>query len=134
MVHSNGKVRVAVLFGGQSDEHDVSLRSALTIMGALDPGRYEIVPIGITREGRWLGWEREPDVVAQRIAETLGFPCFTKPADLGSSVGITKIHGPEELVPGMDAAARYDRKLIVEQGVDARELEISVLGNDDPIA
>lgn len=247
MVHSNGKVRVAVLFGGQSDEHDVSLRSALTIMGALAGDKYEIVPIGITREGRWLAggdpiaqltatsplfaladgarasvpaqvdlgvepggalpavlsgdidvvfpvlhgpmgedgtvqgmlelanvpyvgagvlgsavamdkaiaktilaqaglpqvpwlsvlrrdWEQEPDVVAQRIAETLGFPCFTKPANLGSSVGISKVHGPEELAAGMDAAARHDRKLIVEKGVDARELEISVLGNDDPIA
>jgi D-alanine-D-alanine ligase len=247
MVYRNGKVRVAVLFGGQSDEHDVSLRSALTIMSALDPGKYEIVPIGITREGRWLAggdpiaqltaasplfaladgshasapaaidpgvepggalpavlsgdvdvvfpvlhgpmgedgtvqgmlelanvpyvgagvlgsavamdkavaktllaqaglpqvpwlsvlrrdWERKPDVVVQCVAETLGFPCFTKPANLGSSVGIAKIHGPEELAAGLDAAARYDRKLIVEKGVDARELEISVLGNDDPIA
>src|SRR5215217_5378583 len=53
-VHPNGKVRVAVLFGGQSDEHDVSLRSALTVMGALDPARYEVVPIGITRDGSWL--------------------------------------------------------------------------------
>src|SRR5215212_5057178 len=49
-----GKVRVAVLFGGQSSEHDVSLRSAETVMGALDPERYEVVPIGITREGHWL--------------------------------------------------------------------------------
>src|ERR671919_892396 len=49
-----GKVRVAVLFGGQSSEHDVSLRSAETVMGALDPDRYEVIPIGITREGRWL--------------------------------------------------------------------------------
>ena len=49
-----GKVRVAVLFGGQSSEHDVSLRSAETVMGALDPDRYEVVPVGITREGRWL--------------------------------------------------------------------------------
>jgi D-alanine-D-alanine ligase len=247
-VHPNGRVRVAVLFGGQSDEHDVSLRSALTIMGALDPAKYDIVPIGITREGRWLAggdpmaqltatsplfalpsgeqpaadasgddagveaggalpavlagdvdvifpvlhgpmgedgtvqgmfelagvpyvgagvlgssvamdkavaktilaqaglpqgpwlsvlrkeWEREPDRIALRVAEELGFPCFTKPANLGSSVGIAKIHGPEELAAGMDEAARYDRKLIVERGVDARELEISVLGNDDPIA
>jgi D-alanine-D-alanine ligase len=246
-IHPNGKVRVAVLFGGQSAEHDVSLRSALTIMGALDPTRYDVVPIGITREGRWLAggdpvaqltatsplfalpdgshaavpdqldpgveasgalpavlggdvdvifpvlhgpmgedgtvqgmlelanvpyvgagvlgsavamdkivaktllaqagvpqvpwlgvlrrdWEREPDAVAQRIADTLGFPCFTKPANLGSSVGIAKIHGPAELAAGMDAAARHDRKIIVEKGVNARELEISVLGNDDPIA
>src|SRR5215213_5922648 len=49
-----GKVRVAVLFGGQSSEHDVSLRSAETVIGALDPDRYEVVPVGITREGRWL--------------------------------------------------------------------------------
>ena len=49
-----GKVRVAVLFGGQSSEHDVSLRSAETVMGALDPDRYEVIPVGITREGRWV--------------------------------------------------------------------------------
>lgn len=239
------RVRVAVLFGGQSDEHDVSLRSALTIIDALDPTRYDVIPIGITREGRWLAggdpiaqltahsplfalgdgtrpqvetdpgveaggalpavlagdvdvifpvlhgpmgedgtvqgmlelanvpyvgagvlgsavamdkaiaksllaqaglpqipwlgvlrkeWERDPDAVARRVADHLGFPCFTKPANLGSSVGISKIHGPEELAAGLDAAARFDRRLIIEKGVDGRELEIAVLGNDDPIA
>lgn len=246
-VYRPGKIRVAILFGGQSDEHDVSLRSALTVMGALDPSKYEVIPIGITRDGRWLAgndpmgqltassplfaisdgsaprtvpiddpgvepgsalpavlagdvdvifpvlhgpmgedgtvqgmlelanlpyvgsgvlgsavamdktmaktvlaqaglpqvpwlnvlrrdWEREPDRIAQRVAETLGFPCFTKPANLGSSVGIVKVHGPEELTAAMNEAARFDRRLIVEKGVDARELEISVLGNDAPIA
>ena len=245
-----GKVRVAVLFGGQSDEHDVSLRSAQTVLRALDPAKYEAVEIGITREGRWLAgndpmkqlparsplfqlgsgevagapptaeqpgeevslpaalpaslaegvdvvfpvlhgpkgedgtvqgllelaglpyvgagvlgsavamdkamaktvlaqagipqapwrlvtraeWHRDPAGVAAAIADELGYPCFAKPANLGSSVGISKIHGPEELVAAMDLAAHFDRRIVVEAGVDARELEVSVLGNDDPIA
>ena len=247
-MHPNGRVRVAVLFGGQSEEHDVSLRSAQTVIGALDPTKYEIVPVGITRDGRWLAggdpmrrltavsplfalapgtrepiptdpstdavepaaalptvlngevdvvfpvlhgpmgedgtvqgmlelaglpyvgagvlgsavamdkaiakmilaqaglpqapwlsvlrrdWECEPDRVASEVAERLGFPCFTKPANLGSSVGISKVHDPSELAAGMAEAGRYDRKIVVERGIDARELEVSVLGNDDPIA
>jgi D-alanine-D-alanine ligase len=244
----NGRRRVLVLFGGQSGEHDVSLRSAQTVMRALDPDRYEIVPVGITRDGRWLtggdpmaaltaesplfalgggatagtngsappqanvaaaalpavmsgqidvvfpvlhgpmgedgtiqgmlelsgipyvgsgvlgsavamdkaiaktilaqagirqvpwltvlrrDWERDPDAVAVRIADELGFPCFTKPANMGSSVGIAKAHNADELANSIAIAARYDRRIVVEKGIDARELEISVLGNDEPIA
>lgn len=250
---NNARIRVALLFGGQSEEHDVSLRSALTVMGALDPAKYEVVPIGITRDGNWLSggdpihqltahsplfalesgqqsdgdeshgalassvsneiaaaagpavlsggvdvvfpvlhgprgedgtvqgllelanlpyvgsgvlgsavamdkamakvvlqqagipqgpwelvnradWRRDPGAVGTRIEERLGYPCFTKPANLGSSVGITKVHGPDELPAAMDAAAHLDRRIVVEKGLDARELEISVLGNDSPIA
>jgi D-alanine-D-alanine ligase len=241
----NGKVRVAVLFGGQSSEHDVSLRSAETVMRGLDPERYSVVPIGITREGQWvtggdpfaaltatsplfaladgsapvaegvagesatsavpalfsegvdvvfpvlhgpmgedgtvqgmleltgvpyvgagvLGsalamdkamaktvlaqeglpqvpwrlvsrkeWERDPDVVIEWVGEILGFPCFVKPANMGSSVGVVKAHGPSELPAAIDEACRFDRRVLIEQGIDARELEISVLGNDEPIA
>lgn len=250
MGEQNGrKIRVAVLFGGQSAEHDVSLRSAQTVIGALDKDRYEVTQIGITREGRWLAggepmaaltavspmflnataenghaanghlpaidpnapmtfppdvsdgvdvvfpvlhgpfgedgtvqgmleltglpyvgsgvlgsavamdkimtktvltqagipqlpwvqvprkeWEREPEAWEKLIGERLGFPCFTKPANLGSSVGISKAHGPEELHDAMANAAHYDRKIVVEKGVDGREIELSVMGNDDPIA
>ncbi|HEU5432518.1 MAG TPA: D-alanine--D-alanine ligase family protein [Thermomicrobiales bacterium] len=244
----NGKTRIAVVFGGQSGEHDVSLRSAQTIMGALDPDRYDIIPVGITRDGRWLSggdpfarltassplfalpggangvapetkapapveresdlpagvleaidvvfpvlhgprgedgtiqgmlelagipyvgtgvlgsavamdkamaktilaqagipqapwllisqrdWRENPADVAARIAATLGFPCFVKPANMGSSVGISKVHGSEELDAAMTLAAGYDRRIVVEAGLDARELELAVLGNDDPIA
>ncbi|MBA2277501.1 MAG: D-alanine--D-alanine ligase [Chloroflexia bacterium] len=247
----NRKLRIAVLFGGRSDEHDVSLRSAQTVIGALDPARYEVVPIGITRRGRWLSggdpmtaltsvspmfggedaassetgealgplavreqsapmtlppgategidvvfpvlhgpmgedgtvqgmlelagvpyvgstvlgsavamdkaiaktilaqaglpqlpwltvlrkdWERDPATVEAWIGEKLGFPCFTKPANLGSSVGISKVHGPEELHGALAEAAHYDRKIVVERGVDAREIELAVLGNDGPMA
>lgn len=239
--------RVIVLFGGQSGEHDVSLRSAQTVMRALDPDKYEIVPVGITREGRWLtggdpmaaltahsplfaltdgevvaadfdsppstdpagampavmsaqidvvfpvlhgpmgedgtvqgmlelsgipyvgsgvlgsavamdkviaktilaqagipqvdwvtvlrrDWERTPDAIVAEVSEKLGFPCFTKPANMGSSVGVAKAHSADELAGCIALAARYDRRIIVERGVDARELEISVLGNDEPIA
>ncbi len=69
-----------------------------------------------------------------RIADRLGYPCFTKPANLGSSVGISKVHGPDALAAALDAAAHLDRRIVVEKGIDARELEVSVLGNDSPIA
>ncbi len=244
------KIRVAVVFGGRSGEHDVSLRSAETIMGALDPERYEIVPIGITREGEWVtggdplaeleagspffglesgaaparvssspspstagaapgmmpgtvvdtvdvvfpalhgpmgedgtvqgmlelagvpyvgsgvlgsamamdkavtkliltqaglpqlpwrlihrnDWRRDPEAIMAAIAETIGFPLFVKPANLGSSVGISKVGGAGQLAGAIDLAAHYDRRVIVEQGANAREIEMAVLGNDDPIA
>lgn len=241
------KIRVAVLFGGDSEEHDVSLRSAQTVINALDGERFETVQIGISRDGQWMtqgdpmarlaslsplfalspgsdaasaeiamteerrqtwmpadiaetidvvfpvlhgprgedgtvqgllelagipyvgsgvlgsavamdkaitktilaeydirqarwllvnrrDWRNDPAGVVTKIADELGFPCFTKPANMGSSVGVSKIADPLALAPAMDAAARLDRRIVVEQGIDARELEISVLGNDDPIA
>lgn len=245
----NRKIRVAVMFGGQSDEHDVSIRSARTVMQAIDPDRYDVVPVGITRDGQWvvqgdpldaltqasaelaldagqqtpangelhvvapvsgalsltgdgsqpidvvfpvlhgpfgedgsiqglfevagvpyvgsgvLGssvamdkamaklvlaqcgipqvpWllvhraelRDDPQAVAERVAERIGFPCFTKPANLGSSVGISRVASPEALLPALQEAAFYDRRIVVEQGVDAREIEMSVLGTEDPIA
>jgi D-alanine-D-alanine ligase len=238
------KVRVAVLFGGQSDEHDVSLRSAHTVMSALNPDEYEIVKIGITRDGAWItggdphallaaaspmfalmsgvdvapapegassalalpsiveagidivfpvlhgpmgedgtiqglfelmgvpyvgagvlgsavgmdkvtaklilaqagiaqaDWllvqrndlQRDPAVVEAKIGETLGFPCFVKPANLGSSVGVFKVHDASELPDALEQAAYYDRRIVVERGIIGRELEIAVLGNDEPRA
>ncbi len=240
----SGKVRVAVLFGGQSEEHDVSLRSAQAVIDALDSDKYEVARIGVTRTGRWLSagdplaqlasasplfalpdgaepenqsreaptgesvpavftgdvdvvfpvlhgpmgedgtvqgmlelaglpyvgsgvlgsavamdkaiaktildqaglpqipwqvvlrreWESEPTRIADWIDYKIGYPCFVKPANMGSSVGITKVHDRSELAGGMAEAGKHDRKIIVEQGVDARELEVSVLGNDEPIA
>jgi len=242
------KLRVAVIFGGRSGEHEVSLASATSIMENLDRSKYEIIPIGITKEGRWLlggeplkalqaghaeageepalvslspranrpaasgssreahsgsslavdlafpvlhgpygedgtiqgllemagvpyvgagvlasaagmdkaimkalflqkglpvvkhlvllrrEWEADPEGVMDRIEDSIGYPCFTKPANLGSSVGISKATDRAKLATALADAARYDRKLMVEQGVDAREIECSVLGNDDPIA
>lgn len=75
-------------------------------------------------------WERDPGAVAARVAQNIGFPCFVKPANLGSSVGISKVTTAAELAPGLTEAARHDRKLVVEKGVRAREIEVSVLGND----
>lgn len=240
-----GKVRVAVLFGGQSGEHDVSLRSAETVMRGLDPERYEVIPVGVTRDGRWITggdpfaaltansplfaltdgsapvgepdpastpessvpallaggvdvvfpvlhgpmgedgtvqglleltgvpyvgagvlgsslamdkamaktvlaqeglpqapwrlvsrkeWERDPEGVVAWVGEIIGYPCFVKPANMGSSVGVGKAHDPSELPAAMKQACRYDRRIVIEKGIDARELEISVLGNDEPIA
>ena len=241
------KLRVGVIFGGRSGEHEVSLRSAESVINAMDRSRYEIVPIGITKEGRWLvsgdatamlpqtvmesadqqqvailgdptrrglltldsqggqlpsqtidvvfpvlhgtygedgtiqglldmagvpyvgggvlasatgmdkivmkhlfaqagleigayewflrsGWEENPSLIIERISSHLGFPVFVKPANLGSSVGVSKARNEDELRAAINDAARYDRRLLVERAVVGREIEVSVLGNDNPIA
>jgi D-alanine-D-alanine ligase len=84
-------------------------------------------------------WEKSPRKAVAQVEAALTYPVFVKPANLGSSVGISKAHDRKELGPALDLAAKYDRKLIVEQGVGgakakARELEVAVLGNDDPKA
>jgi len=244
------KLRVGLIFGGRSGEHEVSLMSAQGVMRAIGKEKYKVVPIGITKEGRWLAsgdplkalssgtmaesnpatllaepsrrglmrldedkqgraltavqvsqldvvfpilhgpygedgtvqglleladlpyvgagvtasavgmdkalfkdimrahglpvapglvikrraWERHPAETVARIEAEIGYDCFVKPANLGSSVGISKVHSHAELQAALDEAARYDRKLLVEVAIDAREIEISVLGNDEPIA
>jgi D-alanine-D-alanine ligase len=242
------KIRVGVIFGGRSGEHEVSLASAQGIMKAIDKGKYEILPIGITKDGRWIAsgdpmkalesgltagsepvallgdpsqrglmrlegnerglvpsrlaeidvifpvlhgpygedgtvqgllelaglpyvgagvtgsalgmdklvfkdlmrvhglpvapylgikrreWERDPQAVMQRIEAAFPYPMFVKPANLGSSVGVSKVHDRTELPGALEEAASYDRKLLIEKGINAREIEVSVLGNDDPIA
>jgi D-alanine-D-alanine ligase len=79
-------------------------------------------------------WEKSPEETIRQIEQTLGYPCFVKPANLGSSVGITKAHNWDELTQGLTSAAQYDRKLMVERNVEGREVECSVLGNDEPLA
>ena len=79
-------------------------------------------------------WQANPAGVLDEIEQHLAYPIFVKPANLGSSVGISKAKDRAGLARALDEAARYDRKLIVEQGIDAREIEVSVLGNDDPVA
>jgi D-alanine-D-alanine ligase len=247
----NRRLRIGILFGGRSGEHEVSLISAASLLRALDPEKYEVIPIGITREGQWrvgatprqlaaeperllaavLGqgrsvrasadptgprlvpvepgsrsapgarldvifpvlhgtfgedgtvqglleladipyvgagvlasaagmdkdamkrlfrdaglpvvewmlllradWELNPRAWVRRIVRRLGTPLFVKPANLGSSVGISKVTSARDLPRALDLAARYDRKIIVEKGLDAREIECSVLGNDQPAA
>jgi D-alanine-D-alanine ligase len=233
-------VRVMVVFGGRSGEHEVSLASAHAITEALrKSGRHEVVPVGITREGRWISsgepmrelesraghlpdgsglevsgppasaaeklpaglgsvdvvfpvlhgpygedgtiqgmlelagvpyvgsgvlgsatgmdkptmkkifvhhnlpqvewvaftrnqWEKNRENLTEEIEGSLGYPCFVKPANLGSSVGIRKAENTPELGEAIDEAARHDRRIIVEEGIDAREVEVSVLGNEDP--
>jgi len=236
-------MRVAVVFGGQSGEHEVSLASARSIMAAMDRSRYEIIPIGIAHSGQWLtagdpmralsappsgdeatelqvlgasgrelvpgatgrafpavdvvfpvlhgpygedgtiqgllelaglpyvgcgvlasalamdkiaskeafiaaglpvpafralkrrDWEDSPDAVIADVEVALSYPMFVKPANLGSSIGISKVRTQAELRSALTEAAHYDRRLLVEQAVpNAREIECSVLGNDDPIA
>ncbi len=238
------KLRVGVIFGGRSGEHEISLLSARSVMAAMDPARYEIVPIGITHDGRWLltgdpmavltaanghetedaalvsvsrarrelvpgatgnvlppldvifpvlhgpygedgtvqgllelaglpyvgsgvlasslamdkvacktifrahglpvvafrpvkrsRWEADPDGVIADVEAHLRYPLFVKPANLGSSIGVNKARNRDQLRAALDEAARYDRKLLVEEAVpNAREIECSVLGNDEPEA
>jgi D-alanine-D-alanine ligase len=81
---------------------------------------------------RRLDWEQDPVAVHTQILRTLSLPLFVKPANLGSSVGISKVKQVEELPAALELACQYDRRLLVEQGLDCREFECSVLGNDDP--
>ena len=243
------KLRVGLLFGGRSAEHDVSVVSARSVLAALDPAKYAVVPIGIARDGRWLpdadpqrgleeqlpaaaptapaqlaggprgalarrgesedngalsplgaldvvlpilhgpngedgsiqgllqlaglpyvgcdvlssalgmdklvqkrlfryaglpivdylevrrrAWRAQPDTTVAEVEAGLAYPLFVKPANLGSSIGISKVHARGELAPALDAAARYGPRIIVEAAVPhAREIELSVLGNDEPI-
>jgi D-alanine-D-alanine ligase len=76
-------------------------------------------------------WQAEPARITRRILQTLRYPLFVKPANLGSSVGISKVHNRAELAPAINLASRYDRRIVVEQGIDAREFECGVLGNDE---
>jgi D-alanine-D-alanine ligase len=82
---------------------------------------------------RWQ-WEKEPDAVKASIEEKFAYPVFVKPATLGSSVGMTKVHNAEELGPALSFAAEYGMKILVEKSVTAREIEVAVLGNHDPKA
>jgi D-alanine-D-alanine ligase len=234
------KLRVGVLFGGRSGEHEVSLASAASVIRALDPEKYEAVPIGITKDGRWLvgggaqklladvlksgervslppdptaaslvpltptpghpsvtvdvmfpvlhgtfgedgtvqgllelaglpyvgagvlasavgmdkdvqkrlfaeaglpivpflavrrsEWERERVKVLRAIKKKFRFPLFVKPATLGSSLGMTRVKAAHELGAAIDTAAEFALKILVEKAVTAREIEVSVLGNDD---
>lgn len=201
------KLRVAVIYGGRSGEHEVSVRSARAILDGMDPEKYEKIEYFIDKEGKWLpkpilaepGAHPGIDVVfpvlhgtfgedgtvqgllelaglpyvgagvlgssvsmdkemmkrvcAERMlpvvdyvtvrrgqsdpaaaCKRLGLPVFVKPANLGSSVGISKAHTPEELEQALALAAEYDRKIIVERAILGRELECAVLGNDEPEA
>lgn len=247
-------MRVGVIFGGRSGEHEVSVRSAQAVIVAMDAKKYDVVPIAITKEGNWLSpaeatrllpeetrklladevvsdkrqpsafvgdpsnnrlikqalkiertpaqpldvvfpalhgtygedgtiqgwlemvgipyvgcgvlasscgmdkvtmkvlfreaglpickhiwflrkvWENDRQAVLRRVANQIGFPCFVKPANLGSSVGISKALNKSSLVQAIELAARYDRKVIVEEGLDAREIECGVMGNELPVA
>ena len=241
MAIPNKRLRIGVLFGGRSGEHEVSLASAASVIRGLDPTKYEPVPIGITKEGHWrigvgaqkmlpevlrggdpvmmtadptdaslmplkgggagqhldvifpvmhgtfgedgtiqglldlaglpfvgagvLGsaigmdkdvakrllqvakipvvpwitvhrhdWEKNPKQVQRAIESKFKYPVFVKPATLGSSVGMTKVHSRAELAPALNLAAEFAMKILVEKAMVAREIEVSVLGNHDPKA
>jgi D-alanine-D-alanine ligase len=202
------KTRVAVIYGGRTGEHEISHRSAKSIIEALDAGKYQVLHYVISKQGKWSprpilpepGGNPEVDVafpvlhgtfgedgtvqglleladlpyvgagvlassismdkeMMKRVASERGlpvveyavvhpgrgaelegicsrfqFPMFVKPANLGSSVGISKARNCEELKTAVDLASSYDRKVIVERGIVGREFECAVLGNDDPVA
>jgi len=201
------KLRVAVVYGGRSGEHEISIRSAKSILAGLDPAKYEKIEYFIDKEGKWSprpilpepGAQADIDVVfpvlhgtfgedgtvqgllemadlpyvgagvmassvsmdkemmkrvcmermlpvvdyaivtrdrqdLEEIQKKLPFPLFVKPANLGSSVGISKVRSCEELKAAVATAAEYDRKIIVERGIIGRELECAVLGNENPVA
>ena len=79
-------------------------------------------------------WNADRQQVIARVKRELGFPCFVKPANLGSSVGVSRATNKDTLIGAIDLAARYDRKIIVEEALDAREIECAILGNDEPQA
>ncbi len=79
-------------------------------------------------------WEQNKEHIFRKIENEIGYPCFVKPANLGSSLGISKVHNRQDLSPAINEAAKYDRKIIVEENIDGREIEVAVLGNDDPRA
>jgi D-alanine-D-alanine ligase len=202
------KKRVAVIYGGRSGEHEVSLRSAKSIIDAMDAEKYKAIHYLISKEGKWSPRPLVPEPngnagidvvfpvlhgtfgedgtlqglleladlpyvgagvlasaasmdkeVMKRLAKERGlpvvdyqvfssrnlndidgicskfdFPVFVKPANLGSSVGISKVHNCADLKSALELAASFDRKVIVERGIVGREFECSVLGNEDPIA
>jgi len=248
------KLRVGVIFGGRSGEHEVSIRSARAVIESIDRKKYDVLPIAISKEGKWLPpaeaakllplsahsflpadfaaqgrgdvailgdpsqqglislsatsrplareeldvvfsvlhgpfgedgtvqgllemanipyvgcgvlasacgmdkvamkllfrqaglpvgeylwflrsqWLSNPASVARRVGRDIGFPCFVKPANLGSSVGVSKAIDKTALIDSVNLAARYDRKILVEAALDAREIECAVIGNDEPRA
>ena len=197
------KTRVAVIYGGRSGEHEVSLRSAKSIIDAMDPEKYKILHFVISQEGKWsprpivpeprsnpeidvvfpvlhgtfgedgtiqgllelaelpyvgagvlassasmdkevmkrLAKERGLPVVDYFVVPECGslkfdldFPKFVKPANLGSSVGISKVQNEREMMAAIELARSYDRKVIVERGITGREFECAVLGNNSPVA
>jgi D-alanine-D-alanine ligase len=201
------KLRVAVVYGGRSGEHEVSIRSARAIMDGMDPAKYERIEYFIDQQGKWSpgpilpepGAHPDIDVVFPVLHGTFGedgtvqglleladlpyvgagvlgssvsmdkdmmkrvclermlpvvdyvtitretpdplnacqhllFPIFVKPANLGSSVGISKARNREELAAAIALAGQYDRKIIVERGIQGREFECAVLGNEAPVA
>jgi D-alanine-D-alanine ligase len=241
MTQEKKRLRIGILFGGRSGEHEVSLASAASVIRGLDPDKYEAVPIGITKEGHWLigsaaqkmlpevlkggqrvmmtadptdaalvpldrsgggtrldvvfpvmhgtygedgtiqglldlaglpfvgagvlgsaigmdkdvakrllqvakipvvpwiavqraDWERHPKEIQKAVEKKFKYPLFVKPATLGSSVGMTKVHSREELAPALNLAAEFAMKILVERCMVGREIEVSVLGNHDPKA
>ena len=249
-----GKIKIGVIFGGRSGEHEISIRSAQTVIEQIDKNKFEVVPVAISKKGRWLNpfeslallpasvhgnfdqtsenfrggkiallgdtaykgltklestdrqtkfaaldvvfpvlhgtfgedgtiqgllemadipyvgcgvlasacgmdkvfmkslfrdsdlpmckyvwflraeWERNTDAVVNQIEAKLGYPCFVKPANLGSSVGVSKATDEVSLVKAIKLAAQYDRKIIVEENLDMREIECAVIGNETPRA
>src|SRR5439155_951948 len=141
------RLRVAVVYGGRSGEHEVSLRSAAAVIAHLDVQRYEVVPVAIDKEGRWRTGPDSLDVLERAQRDLAPLPphgsdvtlvppptCGVKPANLGSAVGITKVKQAAALADAVAEAGAYDAKVVIEAAVRAREFECAVLGNEEPEA
>src|ERR687887_75271 len=143
------RFRVAVLAGGRSSEHEISLASARSVLESLDLANVPYVGAGVTASALCMDKDlfkkvmRESGIRVARsvtlrphdeVVNPFGFPAFVKPARLGSSVGITKAHDEEELRAGVELAFRHDEKILIEEFQDGVEVEVGVLGNLDPIA
>jgi D-alanine-D-alanine ligase-like ATP-grasp enzyme len=137
---SSRKIRVGILFGGRSAEHEVSLQSAKNIIDAIDASKYEVALIGIHKKGRWHRNEESRFLLATTQSQPPELPGSDENLALvagkqhGSSVGIHKVKKPQGFEAALHEAFTYDNKLLIEECIDGREIECSVLGNDNPIA
>jgi D-alanine-D-alanine ligase len=105
---------------------DKALMKAVFRQSGLPEPDYQVVM-------RWQ-WQKDKEEIIEEVEKRFSYPCFVKPANLGSSIGISKARSREELIKSIDGAARFDRKILIEEAIDGREIECSVLGNDEPIA
>src|SRR5206468_1328772 len=145
------RLKVAILAGGRSSEHEISLASARSVLESLDPVEYDVVTVatGVAASALCMDKDlfkkvlRDSGVpVARHVAlregdavqNPFGFPCFVKPARLGSSVGITKAHDEGELRAAVELAFRHDDKILIEEFLGGIEVEVGVLGNREPVA
>src|SRR2546430_1144089 len=123
------RIRLVVLFGGRSAEHEVSCTTAVNVLPALGPARYDVGPAGATRGGGWVLAEGAAKALAAGVEGDLGWPVSVKPSNLGPAVGVTKVRDAGELDGARGVAFAYDEWALVEEAIAGREIECGVLGD-----